>query len=284
MRRPSFAPLVRRHEDEASEDDGLLERLFGSREDASPPGPPSRRLPRQRPGDEGRPGPHRVVVVPSAAVVPSVVVAVVAVLALVYVLVGQQGDDGPAPPAASPADRLGFPSAVPPGTEYVRSRLLGSGEIQVDHWIASRRPVRLLVAPPPQGPDDSDVRAERVRVETSEGTTQGSRIVETQPRTYFVGGFRQVHVSYVLTGAVAASRTPGQVLARPTSLKLDLDGDRLPRVVELVGGRVVSVACGGAVTGRRSCGQPEGRSWRVRLEPQDRDDVVTARVDLRPGR
>lgn len=285
MRRPNFAPLVRHREAETSEDDGLLERLFGPREDARPMTSLPQQRSRPRTADHGRPGARHMVVVPSPVVVPSVVVAVVAVLALVYVLLDPRGGEEPAPRPASPAEQLGFPTAVPPGTEYVRSRVLDSGDIEVDHWVAARRPVRLVVATPPDAPPDTDVRAGGLRVETPEGVRPGSAIVETQPRTYFVGGFRQFHVSYVLTGAVAPTGRAGRVVARPTSLDLDYDGDRLPRVVELVGGQVLSAACGSnADTGPRSCGQPEGRSWRVRLEPRDRDDVVRARVDLRPER
>lgn len=283
---------MRHHEDDTSEDDGLLERLFGTPAEVRPtvraddrPRPRPLPRPRPRPPDARRSWPRLGSVAPSAAVVPALAVAVVAVLALVYVLVAPRDDADPTPRTASPAERLGFPAAVPAGTEYVRSRVLDSGEIEVDHWIASRRPMSLVVAPPPEAPADTDVRAADVQVETPEGARQGAGIVETHPRTYFVGGAEQVHVSYVLTGAVVRRGGPGRVLARPTSLNLDYPGDRLPRVVELVGGRVLAAACSaGDATGPRPCGQREGRSWRVRLEPLARDDVVTARVDLRPGR
>ena len=42
--------------------------------------------------------------------------------------------------------------------------------------------------------------------------------------------------------------------------------------------RPVMVMLGG--TDQRPCGQAEGRSWRVRLEPPERDDLVLAQLDL----
>ncbi|KQT94369.1 hypothetical protein ASG49_05675 [Marmoricola sp. Leaf446] len=205
-------------------------------------------------------------------------------IALLGVVVVRWDEPAATTETATPASRLQLPVAVAPDSEYVRSRVRAEGDIRVDHWIASTRPVsRLrLSVPTVPGTGSDPVTAREVRVETPSGDRPGPGVVRGSSAAYSLDGAEEVHVSYVLTGAVMRSDDdPDRALARLTSLDLDVSRGRVPRTVTVLGGRLLSAACAAdAAATPRPCGQAEGRTWRVRLEPAERDDLVQAQLDL----
>ena len=92
-----------------------------------------------------------------------------------------------------------------------------------------------------------------------------------------------VYLDYDLVGAVDRTGTvPGRALASPTFLVADVPGVRGPVRVRLTGQRLLNVSCAArtAPTAPRPCGRQQGRAWRVELPVADRDDEVSAQLDL----
>ncbi len=215
-------------------------------------------------------------------VLVALVVSVLLTFGLLGVVVSRWG--GPTPPVetATPASQLELPVAVARDSEYVRSRIAPNGDIRVDHWVAATRPIPRIVLGPPVAPGARRITARDVRVETPDGQRPGPDVIDGSREVYALDGAEEVHVSYVLSGAVSRSAQGStRALARVTSLDLSYPGGRVPRTVLLQGGRLLSAACtSDAAAQPRPCGQAEGRSWRVRLEPPERDDLVLAQLDL----
>lgn len=210
----------------------------------------------------------------------ALVVSVLLTVALLGLVVSRWGPATPTD-AARPTSRLELPVAVARDSEYVRSRVLRNGDIRVDHWVASTRPIPRIALRPPAASGADRVTAREVQVETRAGDRAGPEVVDASPVTYGLDGAEEVHVSYVLAGAVDRSEGSTRALARVTSLDLSYPGGRVPRTVLVQGGRLLSAACtSDAAAQPRPCGQAEGRSWRVRLEPPERDDLVLAQLDL----
>ncbi|ROR90389.1 hypothetical protein [Nocardioides aurantiacus] len=221
---------------------------------------------------------RREPVLPPALVLISVSVAALAVV-LMWVVVSRWPDQ---PTPASATTPLQVPAAVAPDSEYVRSQVLPSGDIRVDHWISTSRPITRVELGLPPGPGGGPVAARQVRVATDTGPWPGPTAVTAAPSAYEFGAATEVQVSYVLSGAVTRSDRPsGRALARLTSLDLSYPGGQVPRTVVVEGGRLLSAACATDQTVTpRPCGQSEGRAWRVRLEPAERTDLVMAQLDL----
>jgi hypothetical protein len=196
---------------------------------------------------------------------------------------------GEEPPSTSGSSTGGSPftppDAVPDNSEYVRRRVLPSGEIRVDHWIRSSNPISGLVMRVPASAQAGTEPAEAkdVRVLSEKGAAAGPRVVRGKPVTFSFDSTPTLHVSYVLSGVVTRSSSASRrALALLTSLDLSFPHDSVPKTVMLGGGRLLAAACSveDSTAEPRPCGNAEGRQWRVRLEPETRHDRVMAQLDL----
>jgi hypothetical protein len=189
------------------------------------------------------------------------------------------------PGAAKPAPEFKPPSALPADGEYVQSRVLASGDLEVDHWIRSTRAIfdLTLSLPTTIRNGQSRAMARGVRVESDSGKQRGADAVGTTPESYSMAGASMVHVSYVLNGAVVRSSSASdRVLAQVTSLDLTFTHDRVPKTVMLIGGRPLAAACAaqGPNAEPRPCGNADGKGWRVMLDAAARHDRVMLQLDL----
>ena len=226
-----------------------------------------------------RHAPARPVALVAAAVVTGLVLVALGALQLV-----RGGVEAPLPRASAATLRFTPPAAVPTGSELVRTRVLDSGALRVDHWVRPAGPVTSVGLAVP-GPLSDQVSAQQVRVETVAGVQSGADAVGARGARYAFPASSTLHVSYVLTGAVVRSDSaPGRALARLASLSLTLPRDRRATTVELTGGRLLAAACApaDAAAGARPCGRAVDRGWRVVLPPPARHHVVTAQLDLGP--
>jgi len=223
----------------------------------------------------------------------ALVAAVVAVIGLVYFA----WQDGGAPSGDRAPDwslLTDLPAELPRAGSYADSRILANGDIRVDHWVRTRTPMREIELVVPRGdgpggaPRATDVRVAIQLIEGSIGSVYaeheyGSTVVgrsAVYPLTY---PSRIVRLRYTLVGAVVRSPSaPGRALARFTSVGLVYMPADGPRMVRIRAPEVLNVACRApspeAVP--RPCGSPAGKSWQVRLQGADRDEEVSAQVNL----
>ena len=220
----------------------------------------------------------RVLVVLAASVM-----VVVLILGLVLVVTQHRGSDD-VPGAKKPAAKFDPPEALLANSEYVQSRVLPSGGVQVEHWIRSTRKISELTLRVPTliRNDQASVMAREVAVESNSGTQRGADLVGATPETYSFAGTPTLHVSYLLSGVVVRSSSASdRALARLTSLDLRFTHDRVNKTVLVIGGRLLSAACladPNAVP--RPCGNAAGQGWRVTLGAAERHDGVMAQLDL----
>lgn len=199
--------------------------------------------------------------------------------------VAHQGDKNGLSQSSSPPARVAPFLDMPRDGELVTSRILSSGDIRVDHWIRTRRPVVQVTVKPPltqQTPGGQDPFAQRVEIDTKRGAQPGPRTVETTARTYFFASTHAVHVSYVITGALIRSGTRShRALAPLTFLNLNYAGQEPDKTVLVRGARVLSVACTTTpYTEPQPCGEVKGNAWRVHLRTDGPDEQVMAQLDL----
>ena len=211
------------------------------------------------------------------------VVVVVLILGLVLVVTQHWGSDD-VPEAKQPAAKFDPPEALPANSEYVQSRVLHSGDVQVQHWIRSARTISELTLRVPTSirNDQATVMAREVTVESNSGTQRGADLVGATSETYSFGGTPTLHVSYLLTGVVVRSSSAAErALAPLTSLDLRFTHDRVNKTVMVTGGRLLSAACSADPNAvPRPCGNAAGQGWRVKLDASERHDRVLAQLDL----
>jgi hypothetical protein len=186
------------------------------------------------------------------------------------------------------------PVALPVNGEYVRTRVLASGDLDVEHWIRSTTAVRLLTLRVPRVLNPRGKRpvfASRVRV-TGDGALVHSLEPENGPtrvgrakESYRLPGATKVKVSYILSGTlVRTGPTRERALLRGTSLDLRYTRDQGPRVVSVSGARILAAACSPPerkdLSSARPCGAADGLAWRVRLAPRVRHEDVLVQLDL----
>ena len=227
---------------------------------------------------------------PAVAARDSTTVRLLAAMAVVVLMLGlvlgltQHSGGEDLPEAKEPATRFDPPDALLANSEYVQSRVLPSGNLQVEHWIRSTRPISKLTlrVPTAIGNDETKVKAQEVRVESRSGTQRGAKLVAATPQTYSFDGTPTLHVSYLLSGVVVRSSSASdRALALLTSLDLRFTHDRVDKTVMITGGRLLSAACTADPNAEpRPCGNAEGKGWRVTLDAPDRRDRVMAQLDL----
>ena len=212
-----------------------------------------------------------------------VLAAAVLILGLVLVVTQHWGSDD-VPEGKKPAAKFDPPEALPANSEYVQSRVLRSGDVQVEHWIRSTRTISELTLRVPTliRNDQATVMAREVTVESNSGTQRGEDLVGATSETYSFGGTPTLHVSYLLTGVVVRSSSASErALAPLTSLDLRFTHDGVDKTVMVTGGRLLSAACSADPNAvPRPCGNAAGQGWRVTLDAPERHDRVMAQLDL----
>ncbi len=215
---------------------------------------------------------------------------VVAIGVLLVATVGLFEYAGRTPDVPAPVVETRFltpPAELPTTGSYIESRVQADGTVQVRQWIRTSGTLSRisLSAPDPDsragGPGASKV------VVAGDGLVVSRRAtVDTVDRSfYFSSPAQLVYLSYELSGAVQrSSSAAGRALAQLTALKVDYRSEQAPTVVRVIAPDVLSLACTpttNAGTGSpRPCGEPGQGSWQVVLEGADRNDSVSAQVNL----
>jgi hypothetical protein len=227
-----------------------------------------------RPLHRREPGPgYRVLV----AGVVGIAVAAMAILLLVLRL--GPGDDSAVTAAFHP------PEPVAADGEYVRSELLPSGDLHVDHWIRSQVPLSGLTLTIPSVPavDAGALSARRVALQAGGRTVDVAAILAGGRETISFADTDEVHLSYVLVGASRRTGSDGQTLVKLTSLRVGYAPALGTRTVAFTGARVIALACSSATATAAPCGRVSTGSadtWTVHLRDARRADRVAALVDL----
>jgi hypothetical protein len=179
------------------------------------------------------------------------------------------------------------PPALPSRGSFVASNVQGDGTIQVTQWIRSPTAVsRLGLAAYDTPLPTARPRATDLEVTTGDGTVLVSGLVVTTRRQVvdLEKPARVLRMTYSLEGVVDRSGSvTGRALAGVTFLDVDYPSAGGPTTVEVTGGQVLNLACAAAeveTTPRRPCGAPDAVGWSVTLSEKDRDDRVTAQLDL----
>jgi hypothetical protein len=203
----------------------------------------------------------------------------------VLVVVAMGGDSGRQ--SDEPGEAPVPPAALPLLGSYITSEVRADGTIRVTQWIRSWATFSSLTlsaydAPlPPGEPVAKDLRA----VDDGGRVLVAGAVVGTESRRLeFARPTRFLELTYELQGAVDRSGTvPGRALAAITFLDVDYASAGGSTTVLVTGGSVLNLACAPATAApseSRPCGAPEGQGWRVTLSADDREDRVTAQLDL----
>jgi hypothetical protein len=178
------------------------------------------------------------------------------------------------------------PTQVPATGTYVESRILANGDLQVTHWIRSRTPVASLALRLPEMSDaTTPLSASGVLVAAGDQRADGARTLRSGGTTYRLARpSKVVYVRYALHGAVEQRGSVlGRALARVTSLDLRYGRPYGPTEVDVLGAKVLAVACTPRADQEsipRPCGGPGPGRWRVRLHGSSRTDRVMAQIEL----
>jgi hypothetical protein len=218
------------------------------------------------------------------------VLAVGAVLAALSVtaVVEWTTHRGSAPPAVT-GEHVGTfapPVAVPVDTSYVRTTVLKSGVLEVEHWIHTSSFVFAVTLRIPEVPA---VPAGEIAYSHLVLASEGRQLQPREGRAgnvdrrYTLPPTNMLYVSYHLSGALQRTgSTAGRGLARLTSLDVEL-GSPLARSIRTVGGtHILALACypSGAAAVPLPCGVQRGDTWRVDLGRRREHARVMAQVDL----
>jgi hypothetical protein len=217
-------------------------------------------------------------------VLVSALAAAAFVVAGLDVLGAGHASDDPALLLKSPT--YASPVTLQPGTSYIRSRVLPSGDLVVTHWIRTRSPVDSLqlVALRTLGLPEGSVTASHL-VLAADGTTYPAtaRISDrsgTQTLTF--PDARTVYLRYRLSGVLQTTGPGRRALARLTSLDVSAGGTAVQTTQVIDGATVLALACtsGPPASTPVPCGSQDSTSWSVRLAADHRPTRVMAQVDL----
>jgi hypothetical protein len=194
------------------------------------------------------------------------------------------GTDAPAPRANT--SQLRSPVPLGPDGEYIRTRVMRSGDLDVDHWIHSTTPITVLTlaAPRVRVHGSRHVHATHVVVRVPGRIVEGPAAVTTGPATYQLLGAHRVRISYLLSGALDRSRSdPRRALARVTALDVGIGPHRGATALRVLGARVLGMACKPVRprSAARPCGVDLNGAWHVDLSGVRRDERVLAQLELR---
>ena len=181
------------------------------------------------------------------------------------------------------------PFAVPvdlkPGTAYVRTRVLPSGDLVVTHWIRTRTLVGSVTVRAPRtlmlDPDSVSVTHVVVAANDASYPEHPSSQIGTRAWTFQFPEARTIYLRYRLSGVVEAGGPGGRALARITSLYVVPGSRPVPVTQVVVGARVLALACTSG-SARRPGGPlrlDAGGTWTVR--PQGTQNAQAARQPTR---
>jgi hypothetical protein len=178
------------------------------------------------------------------------------------------------------------PVPLPPGTAFVRSRVLPSGDLQVTHWIHVRHAVASLTlrTPPVLGVARGSVTVSHLVLAT-DGTPYPVASIDTSHRgseTFRFATATRVYLRYRLSGAVQPAGQDHRALARLTSLEVTTDSTLSRTTQTVVGARVLALACSPPSLAAlpEPCGVDSGGSWHVALGRAESHERVMAQLDL----
>ncbi|MDO9458373.1 hypothetical protein [Nocardioides sp.] len=188
-------------------------------------------------------------------------------------------------PEAFGVDRL--PSQLPDVGAFARATVRPDGDVVVDQWVRTARPVTRVTLKLPLGSPASGT-AEEIEVTSADGAATGpSEVMSTgsylvaRPTTVF-------RARYVLSGVTEVSPSSStRALVRSVALSVEATGRGRatgagPRLISVESASVLALAC--SVPGDEStltpCGEPDDAGWRVELGSARRSDLVAAQVEL----
>lgn len=178
------------------------------------------------------------------------------------------------------------PVHVRPGTSYLRTRILTTGELEVTQWIASTAPVQevTLRVPDVPGLAPGGLSLSHV-VLAADGLRSTAIPVAGQPAgtwRYRTPVAREVYLRYRLSGAVATSTVPGRALAMITALVATTDHPLTSTTEAVVGANVLSLGCSLPTPSAppTPCGVTSNGISSVRLYGAQQQSRVTAEVDF----
>ena len=179
------------------------------------------------------------------------------------------------------------PAALPETGSFVSSDVRADGTIRVSQWIRSDEAVSKLGLEAYDTPlPTAEPRATDLEIATGKGKVLVSGlVVGTRPQVVDLEKpARVLRMTYSLRGVVDRSGSvTGRALAGVTFLDVGYEPASGPTTVEVTGDRVLNLACADAeaeTAPRRPCGAPDSTGWSVTLPEEDRDDRVTAQLEL----
>jgi hypothetical protein len=211
--------------------------------------------------------------------------ALVVTAGMGWIWMRRGGDD--AGEAVRASDRtFAAPVALAPGSSYVRSRVLRSGEVEVTHWIRTRSLLDTVTLriPTTEGLAATAVSVAHVTLAVNGApypAIPASR-VGGRSQTFLFPETHSIYLRYRLSGVTQANGPGGRALARITSLDLVPASGPMAVTQVVSGARVLALACtsGAPDTQAIPCGSVVGGSWRVSLTGDERPTRVMAQVDL----
>jgi hypothetical protein len=213
-------------------------------------------------------------------------IAVGLVVGVVGGLVWVLGSGRPAEQRARLAASYTAPIRLRPGTSYIRTRVLPTGDLEVTQWIASATPVQSLTLRVPLVPGLAPASVSLGRLVVAADGVRSSALPVANQATgtweYRLPVARAVFLRYRLSGAVQTTSVPGRAVATITSLLVST-GHRLTSTTQAVVGRdVLALGCSLPTPGTAPtlCGVTSNGISSVRLYGAQQQSRVTAQVQL----
>jgi hypothetical protein len=213
-------------------------------------------------------------------------IAVGVVVGVVAGLVWVVGSGSPPEQRARLAASYTAPVRLRPGTSYIRTRVLATGDLEVTQWIASATPVQSLSlrVPPVPGLAPASVSLGRLVVAV-DGVRSNAVPLASQPTgtwEYRLPNARAVFLRYRLSGAVQTTSVPGRAVATITSLLVSTGHPLTSTTQAVVGHDVLALGCSLPTPGAAPtlCGVTSNGISSVRLYGAQQQRRITAQVQL----
>lgn len=195
-----------------------------------------------------------------------------------------EGSAGGSARRSAEAEPLTPPDRLPDQGSYVASEVRPDGTIAVTQWFRSETPVRRLVVAAPDTPEPAEARGGVIVAGDGEVLVADLAVGPERQSLDLGRSAKVLRLTYRLHGVVDRS-TPvaGQALAQAVALDVDYDAEEGPTRVFVTGGQILDLGCADRdadVSLRLPCGAPDGPGWMVTLPEADRDDRVSAQLDL----
>jgi hypothetical protein len=218
----------------------------------------------------------------------TVAAAVIAAVALVAAAFEWTSHRSSAPHVSEPPRPSAFqpPVAVAADTSYIRTTVLRSGVLRVEHWIHTRAfvyAVTLQVPQVPEVPSGEITYSHVVLASAGHQLPATGAHAGTAGHRFPLPPTKMLYVRYDLSGAVRRTgSTAGRALARLTSLDVHLDTPLSGSTRVIRGADILALACypRGSQAVPVPCGSRHGETWRLHLGPRSEATRVMAQLDL----